>query len=140
MRNEDGVFCDIVLQGNTRRCAKPATYLHSCRIENSEFAFCRAHEREWKELTSGHADWQIRCPRCISIMNLPFHSALTARQLPPPITGPLAEAFRAAMHLEGVPHPTQVKVLQRMAQNTDLYIQGILRTTAIQDDYEDSRH
>ncbi len=132
MRTEDGVFCDIG-KGTKSRCRSNATYIHSCRIEGSEFAFCRKHEVEWKARTNGNEHFQIRCPRClpqfISQSSNRF-SAENNSSLPDPVTGPLAAAIDEAMYREGILTPTRVNVLRRLAATDSSYIKAIFRSTA----------
>jgi hypothetical protein len=131
MRNEEGVWCDIAVKN--QRCNKPAINVHSCRVEGTEFAFCKDHDREWKQKTRGKNDQMIRCPRCLPGFLLANRSDdLDPNNLPKPIAGPLAVAFDEAMFREGILQPSRIKVLQRLAQVAaeDLYLQSIFRSTA----------
>lgn len=132
MRTEDGVFCDIGRNTN-HPCRKTATYIHSCKIEGSEFSFCKQHELDWKAQTRGRETLQVRCPRC-----LPQFLAQTENQihkpngssLPEPITGPLADAIDMAMYREGVLTPTRMNVLRRLNDIDSSYVRAIFRSTA----------
>jgi hypothetical protein len=131
MRNEEGVWCDITVKN--QRCDKAAINVHSCRVEGTEFAFCKDHDREWKLKTDKKQDQMIRCPRCLpGFLLTQSHPEIDPNGLPAPITGPLAIAFDEAMFREGILQPTRIKALQRLAQVAaeDLYLQSIFRSTA----------
>jgi len=157
MRDEKGVWCDrpdhqavpaLVEPRHGRqevtRAYKPgktAVHIITCVIEQSEYAVCNACYKEWIGRTHGMPDFQRRCPRCLPRYlegrNIP---GVGAPALPPPITGPLAEAFRKAMHDEAVLGPTITRVLQRMAAIEDPYVAGILNSTSgTPEGYEDLR-
>jgi hypothetical protein len=131
MRTEDGVFCDI--GRNTKQsCHTQATYIHSCNIEGSEFAFCHKHEIEWKARTSHQPDFQIRCPRCLPqyLQTVTNARNRNSNSLPDPITGPLADAIDMAMYREGILTPTRLNVLRRLAAIDSSYVRAIFRSTA----------
>lgn len=140
MRNDDGIWCDHS-DSHGRRCGRKATHIIACQIELSEFAQCEQHKKEWVGKTRGKPDQEMRCPRC-----LPGYLARTRpvyptdSNLPDPSTGPLADAFANAMHMEGILRPTITRVLRRLANTQDPYVQGILRSTAIVDNYEEARN
>lgn len=132
MRTEDGVFCDMDRNTN-KPCRKQATYIHSCKIEGSEFAFCHKHEIEWKARTSHQPNFQVRCPRCLpQFLASTENSSHSTNQngLPEPITGPLADAIDMAMYREGILTPTRINVLRRIAGTDSSYVRAIFRSTA----------
>jgi hypothetical protein len=128
MRTEDGIWCDV------KKCRIKAFRIHSCNVEQSEFAFCEQHNKDWVEKTRG-TQQAFRCPRCLpnfltqqeNAANLPNHALV---QLPPPIVGPLAMAIEDAMMREGVLSHNRIKVLQRLAACDDPYVSAIFRSTA----------
>lgn len=132
MRTEDGIFCDIIDKGRTGRCGKPSSYIHSCQVENTEFAMCSGHQLEFKALILGKQELAIRCPRCIPgyIANSTRSITNIRGTLPPPITGVLARAFDDAMTREGILGPTRENVLRRLAAVEDTYIKAIFRSMA----------
>jgi hypothetical protein len=132
MRTEDGVFCDIG-KGEKHPCRKQATYIHSCKIEGSEFAFCHTHEREWKAQTAHQPNYQVRCPRCLPQFMQQAENQLSrassGTSLPDPITGALADAIDAAMYREGILTPVRTNVLRRLAATDSSYVRAIFRST-----------
>jgi hypothetical protein len=132
MRTEDGVFCDIRNKKTGRVCGNQANYVHPCKIEGSEFAFCKGHEAEWKAQTTNQPNFQVRCPRCLP----QFLASVDARllrpvsSLPEPITGPLADAIDMAMYREGILTPIRMNVLRRLGKNDSSYVNAIFRSTA----------
>jgi hypothetical protein len=127
VRTEDGVWCD------TPKCKQKAVRIHQCSVEQSEFAFCEGHNKDWVLKTRG-TQQALMCPRC-----LPAYLARQGNgdalnrpvvQLPPPIIGPLALAIEDAMMREGVLGHTRQRVLQRLAACDDSYVSAIFRSTS----------
>lgn len=130
MRNENGIWCDVP-GGNGRICGKPAIHVANCKVEQSEFAFCEGHKKQWNGKTHGKPDQQQRCPRCLpGYLARTGHPDANKVQLPPPITGALARAIEDACHREGILAPTINRVLQRLAATESMYVRSIFASTA----------
>lgn len=138
MRDENGIWCDIRDDRKNKICGKTAERIHNCKVEQSEFALCKNHNRWWMSTVHGKPEQQMHCPRCLPgfLARNPNLNTIT-NSLPPPITGPLADAFEAAMHLEGILVTTRTRILQRLAAQEDEYVAAIFRSTQVTENYED---
>jgi len=118
---------------NSDGCKSPAVVHVFCKVEGRDTHFCQGHWSLWSRTVSGDELLAQHCPRCAPayLARREAQAASTAISVADePITGPLAEAIARAMHAEGILEPVRLRVLRRLAADTDAYVAAVMSRSA----------
>lgn len=110
-------------------CGAAAVVHVFCKVEGRDTHFCQAHWQEWSAFARGDDLLAQHCPRCAPayLARRETQAASAAISVADePITGPLAEAIDRAMHAEGILEPVRIRVLRRLAADTDAYVASVM--------------
>lgn len=114
-------------------CKNAATINVQCRVEGTAIHFCQGCWGDWMRTAAGDENLQAHCPRCapayIERRNAQaFNNSIVIAE--EPIIGPLADAINHAMHAEGILEPTRLRILRRLAADTDAYVAAVMSKSA----------
>jgi hypothetical protein len=124
---------DLCFFARRNECKEAATINVQCKVEGTAIHFCAKHWQEWMSRAAGDANLQAHCPRCapayIDRRNAQaFNNSIVIAE--EPITGPLADSIDHAMHAEGILEPTRLRILRRLAADTDAYVAAVMSKSA----------
>jgi hypothetical protein len=120
---------DICFYRTSEHCRIQAMVHVFCQVEGRDTHFCRDHWQAWSLSVRGDDVLAKHCPRCAPAYLARRESQATSVDVTvadEPIVGPLADAIERAMHAEGILEPVRMRVLRRLAADTDAYVAAVM--------------